>query len=251
MIGKRLHPEKDENLSIIRKYFLNSSAKIEQFLPAQPCVLCGSMSHDGLWCGACDAAMPYLDARHCPVCALPTPTGEVCGHCLKEPPLFTHTTAVFGYSFPLDKLVQALKYGEQLALAKAFAGKLAQRIDQGALPDCIIPMPLHPAKLRERGFNQSVLLAAALARDLEIELLTHACQRVRDTPPQSALPWKERRKNVRNAFRCDQDLTGKRVALVDDVLTTGASLNALAEAVQQRGATDLQAWVVARTLPHR
>ena len=209
------------------------------------------MSHDGLWCVACDATLPYLDAPHCPVCALPTSFGEVCGHCLKEPPLFTRTTAVFGYSFPLDKLIQALKYGEQLALANAFAEKLALRIGNSDLPDCIIPMPLHPAKLRERGFNQSQLLAATLARKLDIELQTNACQRVRDTPAQSGLPWKERRKNVRNAFRCDKDLTGKRVALVDDVLTTGASMNALADAVQQRGASEIQAWVVARTLPHK
>ena len=209
------------------------------------------MSNDGLWCGACDAALPYHDAPHCPVCALPVPTGEVCGHCLKDPPLFTHTTAAFAYSFPLDKLIQALKYGEQLALATAFAEKLALRIDKNSLPDCLIPMPLHPAKLRERGFNQSQLLAAALARRLKLELLANACQRVRDTPPQSALPWKERRKNVRNAFRCDADLSGKRVALVDDVLTTGASLNALAAAVQKRGAREIQVWVVARTLPHK
>ncbi|HYR05770.1 MAG TPA: ComF family protein, partial [Gallionella sp.] len=216
---------------------------------AQPCVLCGSMSHDGLWCAACDRALPYLAAAHCPSCALPTPTGEVCGQCLKHPPLFTRATAVFGYRFPLDKLIQAMKYGEQLTLACAFAEKLACRIDKGRLPDCVIPMPLHPAKLRERGFNQSQLLAARISRELGLELLPHACRRVRDTPPQSALPWKERKKNMRDAFRCDADLTGKHVALVDDVLTTGASLNALAEAVQKCGAVEISAWVVARTLP--
>jgi ComF family protein len=245
------HPGKDDYLSIIRKYFLNISAKLGQFSPAQPCVLCGSMSHDGQWCAACDAALPYLDTPHCPGCALPTPSGEVCGHCLKEPQQFSRTTAVFGYSFPLDKLVQAMKYGEQLALANAFAEKLVERIDRSDLPDCIIPMPLHPAKLRERGFNQSLLLAATVARRLEIELLPSACQRVRNTPPQTALPWKERRKNVRDAFRCDGNLAGKRVALVDDVMTTGASLNALAEAVQNRNASQVHAWVVARALPHK
>ncbi len=207
------------------------------------------MSHDGPWCAACDRALPYLDTAHCPGCALPTPAGEICGQCLKHPPLFTRTTAVFGYTFPLDKLIQAMKYGERLALAHAFAGKLARRIDKNCLPDCVIPMPLHPAKLRERGFNQSQLLAAKITRELGLELLTHACRRVRDTPPQSALPWKERKKNMRGAFCCDTDLTGRRVALVDDVLTSGASLNALAEAVQKCGAAEIEAWVVARTLP--
>ena len=245
-----LHPGKGKNLFIIRKYFLNISAKFRQFAPAQPCVLCGSMSRDGLWCAACDRALPWLDAAHCPNCALPTPGGETCGQCLKRPPLFTRTTAVFGYSFPLDKLIHAMKYRERLALAHAFAGMLARRIDRNRLPDCVIPMPLHPAKLRQRGFNQSQLLAAGIARELGLELLTHACQRVRDTPPQSALPWKERKKNMRDAFCCDMDLSGKRIALVDDVLTTGASLDALAEAVQNRGAAEVSAWVVARTLPH-
>lgn len=208
------------------------------------------MSQDGLWCAACDAVLPYLRTPHCPVCALPTPNGEVCGHCLAEPPLFTQTAAVFGYSFPLDKLIQGMKYGEQLALAHAFAKKLAQVIDRNSLPDCLIAMPLHPAKLRERGFNQSMLLATTVARELGLKLLTHACRRVRDTPPQSALPWKARRKNVRDAFVCDTDLAGMRVALVDDVMTTGASLNALAEAVAEKGAIQISAWVVARTLPH-
>ena len=218
-------------------------------LPSQPCVQCGVMSHDGLWCAACDAALPYFNAAHCPICALPTPTGEVCGHCLAQPPLFSRTTAVFGYAFPLDKLIQGMKYGEQLALAHAFAKKLAQRIDKNHLSDYLIAMPLHPAKLRERGFNQSLLLAATLARELKLKLLPNACQRVRDTPPQSALPWKERKKNVRNAFSCNINLSGKRVVLVDDVLTTGASLNALAEAVSKKGAIEISAWVVARTLP--
>jgi ComF family protein len=217
----------------------------------QPCVLCHSMSQDGYWCPACDAALPYFNMPHCPVCALPTPTGEVCGLCLKQPPCFTRTTAVFGYSFPVDKLIQIMKYGEQLSLAHAFAKKLAQRIDRNELPDCIMAMPLHPAKLRERGFNQSLLIASTVARELKLNLLTNACRRTINTPPQSSLPWKERKKNVRNAFSCDIDLEGKHVVLVDDVLTTGASLNALAGAVQKRGAEKISAWVIARTLPHQ
>lgn len=219
-------------------------------MPAQPCVLCGSMSHHGLWCEACDAAMPYLDMPHCPVCCLPTPLGEVCGHCLRHPPAYTRTLAAFSYSFPINKLIQEMKYAEQLALSHIFAEKLLQRIDTARLPDHIIPMPLHPAKLRRRGFNQALLVATRLARRLDVSLLSHACQRLRDTPSQSSLSWKARGKNVRGAFRCDTDLSGKHVALVDDVLTTGASLNALAEAVKKCGATEVSAWVVARTLPH-
>ena len=238
-------------MSILHSTVLNIRTKINQILPAQPCVLCGSMSHDGLWCADCDAALPYFNMPRCPVCALPTPAGEVCGHCLAHPPLFTHTTAAFSYTFPLDKLIQAMKYGEQLPLARAFAKKLALRIDKEALPDFVIPMPLHPAKLRQRGFNQSLLIASTIARELNLKLLPNSCQRVRDTPPQSALPFKERNKNVRNAFQCDVNLTGKRIAMVDDVLTSGASLNAFAAALQKRGASEISAWIVARTLPHK
>jgi ComF family protein len=245
------HPGKGYTLSILQGALLNISSGLRQLLPAQPCVLCGSMSHDGLWCAACDRALPYLGSAHCPVCALPAPGGEVCGHCLGQPPLFTRAVAVFGYTFPLDKLIHAMKYGEQLALAHAFGKKLVSSIGSDNQPDCIIPMPLHPAKLRARGFNQSLLLAAVVARELNLELLPHACRRVRDTPPQSGLPWKERKSNVRGAFECDTDLSDKRVALVDDVLTTGASLDALAEAVLKQGASEVSAWVVARTLPHR
>ena len=207
------------------------------------------MSSDGYWCAACDAALPYFNTPHCPVCAQPTPGGEICGHCVNQAPYFTRTTAVFGYSFPLDKLIQNMKYGERLSLAHAFANKLAQRIDTGNLPEYVIAMPLHPAKLRERGFNQSLLIAGTVARKLGLKLLVGVCRRVRDTPPQSALPWNARKKNVRGAFRCDVDLSGRHIALVDDVLTTGASLNALAEAARKRGAAEISAWVIARTLP--
>lgn len=233
-------------MSILRERWLNICSKLKPLLPAQPCVLCGSMSQAGIWCAACDALLPYLTAARCPMCALPSSQGEVCGQCLKHPPLFTRTTAVFSYSYPVNKLIQAMKYHEQIPLARAFAGKLAQHID--TMPDYVIAMPLHPEKLQARGFNQSQLLAAAIAKQRHCPLLTHACQRVRNTVAQSSLPRKERAKNMRDAFRCDLDLTGKHIALVDDVLTTGASLNALAAAVQARGATQIEAWVVARTV---
>jgi ComF family protein len=195
--------------------------------------------------------MPYLDMPLCPVCALPTLSGEICGHCLQTTPAYQHTQAAFGYQFPVDKLIQAMKYQEQLALSGIFAEKLLARIDRAHLPDYLIPMPLHPAKLKRRGFNQALLLAKPLAYALSIPLLTNTCQRLRDTPSQTDLPWDERSKNVKNAFSCEMDLTGKHVALIDDVMTTGASLNELAIAVKKRGAADISAWVVARTLPHQ
>lgn len=227
---------------------MNIRTQIEHTLPAQPCLLCGAASRNGTWCGPCDAAMPYLPRPHCPVCALPTLNGATCGRCLKQAPQFGRTVAVFAYAFPLDKMVQALKFNGQLMLVRQFASKLAKRVE--IRPDCIVAMPLHPTRLQERGFNQSLELARQIARNLEIPLLNHACQRVRDTPPQSALPWKERGKNMRKAFTCTEDLSGKHVAVVDDVMTSGASVNELARALRQAGAREVSAWVVARTLPH-
>lgn len=226
---------------------MNICPKIEQLLPAQPCLLCGALNREGVWCGPCDAALPYLGAAHCPMCAIPTTNGEVCGRCLSHPPRFDRTVAVFAYAFPVDALIRALKFNEQLLLAPQLAGRLAQRIE--VRPDCIVPMPLHPARLRERSFNQSLELARRVARQLDIPLLEQACQRVRDTVPQSALSWKERGKNMRKAFACAVDLKGKHVAVVDDVMTSGASINELARALRQAGAREVSAWVVARALP--
>ena len=235
-------------MSILSRGLLNTRSVFGRFALKQPCVLCGSMSRHGLWCVACEQALPYLRSPLCLSCAHPIPDGDLCGHCLAHPPKFGRCTAVFAYAFPVNKLIQGLKYGDQLALADTLAKQLAARIDRSNLPDCIIAMPLHPNKLKHRGYNQALLLARVLARELGVELLTHACQRMRDTPSQSTLPFKERGKNMRDAFVCDADLSGKKVALVDDVLTSGASLNALASVIQKQGAIDIQAWVVARTL---
>ena len=226
---------------------MNIGAKFRQFLPAQPCLLCGTYTHADGWCPACDTDLPYLPHACCPVCALPTPDGSICGHCLKHARHFNHTVAVFAYAFPVDKLVQALKYGEQLALADALARRMAQRIDRR--PDRIVAMPLHPARLRERGFNQSLELARSIARNLDIPLLTNSVRRTRNTQPQSALPWKERKRNMRNAFACNDDLTGLHIGIVDDVMTSGTTLDELARILRHAGAREVSTWTIARTLP--
>lgn len=242
-------PDRND-LSILPHQPINIGAKIRRQLPSQPCLLCGAPSHEGLCCAACDAELPRISGQHCPVCALPTPDGDVCGACLAQAPVFDHTVAAFRYSFPLDKLIQALKFNERLILADFLSDALIQRIE--IIPDFVVAMPLHPLRLRERGFNQSLLLARRIASQLRIPLLADACERVRNTPPQSSLPWKERDKNMRQAFACKAEakLKGKHVAIVDDVMTTGASTGELARVLKQAGAREVSVWVVARTLPH-
>lgn len=211
-------------------------------------MLCGARAHGAPLCTACLGELPLLPGMRCPLCALPTPGGEVCGACLKRPPAFDRCQAVYVYAHPADILVQRLKYGGELALAGFLAERLMRAIDTTELPDLILPMPLHPARLAERGFNQAVEIGRALSARLDVPLAVDVCQRVRDTPAQAGLDLVERRRNLRGAFACVGSLRGRRIALIDDVMTSGASLDELAKALRNAGAPSVEAWVVARTL---
>lgn len=216
---------------------------------AQPCLLCLARSRSGLLCPGCAADLPRLDADGCPQCGLPGTGGRTCGPCLIRPPAFAAARAVYRFDFPVDVLVHQLKYHGELAVAAWLAERMAEVTTGSAQPDLLIPMPLHPRRLRERGFNQSALLAGHLGRRLGTPVEMGACRRLRDTPPQVGLSLTQRRRNLRGAFACDADLAGQRVVLVDDVLTSGASLNELARAVRRAGAAQVEAWVAARTAP--
>lgn len=218
---------------------------IRALLP-QECLLCGADAGDAQLCGACAAELPALPEPRCPVCALPAPGGGPCGQCLKSAPAFDATQALWRYDFPLDKLVQALKYRHHLSIA----GFFAERMLAGPHPagELMIPLPLLPRRLKERGFNQAVEIARPLARAVGMPLVLDACRRVLDTVPQASLPWKERRKNVRHAFECGIDLGGRSVVVVDDVMTTGATLEEFARTLKRHGAAKVRNWVVARAL---
>ncbi|MFT3849251.1 MAG: ComF family protein [Propionivibrio sp.] len=217
-------------------------------LLAQDCLLCGATSERDILCHACAAELPRLPQERCPRCALPTPNGETCGRCLTDPPHYDATQSAFAYDFPLDKLVQSFKYGHRLALA-GYLGQHLAVIAGGIEADLIIPLPLHPARLRERGFNQALELARPVGRATRLPIDASSCQRTLRTPAQAELPWRERVKNIRGAFHCVSDLSGKRVLLIDDVMTTGASINECARTLKLHGAASVTALVVARALP--
>lgn len=213
------------------------------------CLLCGGEAAVGFLCPSCADDLPRMPASCCPVCAeaLPSPATDLpCGACLKEPPAFDRTISPFRYAFPMDKLVQELKFGHRLALA----GLLARAMLAGERPagELLLPVPLPAARLRERGFNQAVEIARPLAAALGLPLLSEACTRPVAAVPQASLPWKQRRRNIRHAFDCRVDLTGKSVIVVDDVMTTGATLNELARVLKAHGAREVSNWVAARTL---
>lgn len=217
------------------------------FLLPQSCVLCGNGSGRHPLCAACNADLPKSTPPCCPVCALPTPQSEICGACLQHPPAFDATVAAFSYAFPADALLRAFKYREQLQIAILVADNLVPMLATRPHPDLVIPMPLHPQRLRERGFNQAVEIARHVGYALNIPLAPNAALRIRHTDPQARLPLDKRKKNIRGAFAATQDLSGKKVAIVDDVMTSGASLDELAKTLKAAGAVSVECWIAART----
>lgn len=215
---------------------------IAALLP-QSCALCGADAEE-LLCPGCRADLPVLGPA-CPQCGEPTTHGESCGRCLQRPPHFDAAHATFRYEFPLDRLVQALKYGHQLALAAWFGKTLAGLVADSAF-DAVVPLPLHPERLRRRGFNQAAEIGRALAAAGGYRLSLALLARTKATASQTHLPLDERAVNVRNAFECREDLTGRRFLLVDDVMTSGATLDEAARTLKLHGALRVEAAVVAR-----
>lgn len=221
---------------------------VASLLPSS-CFLCAADTTDTLLCPACAADLPRLAAARCPQCGIETTLGERCGACLKNPPAFIKTIAAFRYEFPVDRLIQALKYGHQLPVATWLGDRLSEQIAADE-HDLLLPLPLHPSRLQARGFNQSSEIARAIHRRLHIPLNMSNLLRTRATPPQAALPHKERAKNVRGAFECTADLSGKRILLVDDVMTTGSTLRECARILELHGAAQITLAVAARALRH-
>ena len=193
-------------------------------------------------CAECDADLPRLTQPLCPRCALASPRGALCGRCLADPPHYDATFAALAYEFPADTLVHALKFRGELALSVFLGNMLREKV----LPlqvDRVIAVPLSTARLRERGYNQAVEIARHVSPEkLDLGL----CERSRDSAPQMDLPFAERQRNVRGAFRCMRALEGT-IAVVDDVMTTGATLDELAKTLKAAGASRVVNWVVART----
>ena len=208
--------------------------------------MCQAASGGGLLCQACARELPS-SASACPRCAAPGTGNAECGACIADPPHFDASYAAFVYAYPVDALIQALKYRGQLPLAGLFAQALYRRLGGARGVDLIVPLPLHPQRVAERGFNQAAEIAKVLSRLCGIAMDAQLAQRARNTAPQTALPWHERATNMRQAFACGRDLAGMRIAVVDDVMTTGATLDEFARTLKRCGAARVENWVVART----
>lgn len=233
-------------LSKVNRWLWNTQ---NWLMPAQ-CVLCGGPGQDGRnICTACQDEMPALGPA-CRQCAVPLPTAELCGICQRHPRPFVATVAAFPYQPPLDNLIQRLKFQGDLRLARLLGELMTEGLRaRFATPpdvDTMMPVPLHAARLRERGFNQALELARPLARCLNLPLDAQGAERVRATAPQSGLPAKLRRRNIKGAFRVTAAVAGRRIAIVDDVMTTGHTVSEFAATLRRAGAVSVTVWLCAR-----
>jgi ComF family protein len=223
------------------------------------CALCG-MRGDAAVCGACRDQFLAPRGPRCRRCANPlgpADTRAQCGACQAHQPAYDATVAAADYASPLDALVLQLKFGGTLALAPWFGQALAGAVvarDGFDLPNVLCPVPLGPRRLVERGFNQALEIARPLARTLGVPLHGALAIRALDTAAQSSVAPAQRTKNIRNAFIVAPDalamVRGQHIGVVDDVMTSGATLNELAKTFKRFGAARVSNFVFARTPPH-
>ena len=220
-------------------------------LSSGACLLCGASSGESGLCQGCFDSLPFAIGERCPVCAVSTPGATQCGRCLKHPPAYDRVVVALDYVSPVDFLIADLKYSRKLAAARALAYPLARRLEQEPYPDIVLPMPIAVSRLRERGFNQASEIARHASSGFGIRICERIVRRSVARQSQTALPWRDRARNVRGAFDCESDLDGKTIAVVDDVITTGATLNELARTLKSAGADKVIGWIAARTPAQR
>ncbi|MBD9426463.1 ComF family protein [Pseudomonas sp. PDM15] len=221
----------------------------------QTCLLCAEAADtEHPLCSACEGELPWLSG-HCNVCALPLPaTGLTCGTCLKRPPSFTRVEAAWRYAFPVDSLITRFKHQAQWPMGRLLAELLSQKLQHAFAeglprPDLLLPVPLGRKRLRSRGFNQAAMLAGWLGKSLQLPVQERWLLRPQEGAHQQELDAAARKRNLRQAFALDEcaEVHGRHIALVDDVLTTGATAEALARLLLKAGAARVDTYCLART----
>ena len=211
------------------------------------CILCLAKTN-GVWCKDCARDLFRPETNRCPVCANYVTNSHICGNCLDKQPVYNRTRVLCSYQYPSDHLISKLKFDKKPELAYVFAEQFVSDLENPAnLPDILIPVPLHPKRQSERGFNQSAIFAIALAKRLGLQVDPSLFVRERHTKPQSSLSFKNRKKNVKGAFKLIKALQYKHVAIVDDVITTGATVRELAKPLKSAGADNIEIWAIAKT----
>jgi ComF family protein len=223
--------------------------RLLETLPSQ-CALCRGWDTTRL-CHDCVARFATPVPR-CLSCALQVPAGvNSCGTCLKTPPPWDAALAAVDYAYPWDGLIPSFKFDAALDLAGALTQRLAAAAQRRPKPDLLLPVPLGPQRLRQRGYNQAWEIARRLGKALNVSADAHLLLRVKETAHQLSQPVKQRAANVRGAFAVEplrrSEIAGRSVAIVDDVMTTGATCGEIAQVLKQAGASRVEAWVLART----
>ena len=222
-------------------------AQASQLLLPPRCLVCGEGGSPGCdLCPDCHADLPWNYAC-CGRCGLPLAmAAEACADCLSLPPPFCRTFAPLRYGFPVDRLLLRFKFHGDLACGRELAGLMRQAGAGIDYPQALVPVPLHPARLRQRGYDQALELAKALGRSFALPVLDRALHRQRATGAQSELGADARQRNVRGAFASAATWLPAHIALVDDVMTTGATVAEAAKALLRAGVQRVDVWVVAR-----
>lgn len=220
-------------------------AHLNNWLLPQSCFLCGESSTLAL-CAGCLADLPYQNTA-CICCADVLKEAGVCPRCQKQPPPYTHTQAVFSYIYPIDKLIPAAKFNQNLTVLNILGNLMAQHLTIEPPPDVLIPVPLHSKRLRQRGYNQSLELAKCISKHTGIPLDYYACKRIKNTLPQTTLYGDERQTNLVGAFTVERlKPQWRHIVLVDDVMTTGSTVTELALVFKKAGVQRVDVWCCAR-----
>lgn len=237
----------------------HEAAGLLELLLPECCPVCthpAVLHPEGLCC-TCLKQIVLLPASHCPRCSLPYPgfasAGHLCGRCSRQPPAFSEVIVLGLYQGTLQTAIQRLKNQPRPTLDRALGGMLADNVRQHAFasdPNLVVPVPLHPKRLRQRGFNQSGLLARDIARRCGLPLAGTMLARIKPTPAQQGLSADKRLHNLRGALTANRRLDGEHVLLIDDVLTTGATADACAKILLSAGAGQITVAVLARAQRH-
>lgn len=230
---------------------------IQFFLLPGVCIHCSRLSgRQRDLCQACEAGLPRIP-QPCGRCGLDIPRcnpwHSYCGSCLSQPPPFQRLVAPLAYQPPLPGFITAFKYHERLVVGRELtmilADEIRVRYHGQPLPELLIPVPLHPKRLRQRGFNQSLEIARDLARLLDLPLFSRLAARCRKTDSQTGLNARQRRQNLRGAFSIPEPgkVKGKTIAIVDDVITTATTVSELSQTLLRAGAGQVHVWALART----
>lgn len=227
------------------------------------CLLCQQLAEDERdLCNICYQRLPW-NKNSCWQCALPlahdsqaanvegSESKILCGRCQKKRPLFDSSYSLFRYDGEIVQMIHRLKFRQHLVCSRLLGEMLADGLNEilgvtGDVPDCLLPVPLHKKRLRQRGFNQSIELARALSKSLNMSLNINHLIRVRATDSQSGLDAKQRKKNIRGAFELREGFNANHVAIIDDVVTTTSTVNEIARVLKRNGVERVDVYSIAR-----